>query len=677
MRPWRVYAFRTALSSWRRASSTKPRQGTVPVLEKVLTHSENGTVGLELCLPPLASVAASGRHEMQGHVRRTVETVETVLHACDDATLQLDYVTLRCCASFSAGESWTDEESQLACSFLREVALHLLPMTPVCLLFPITAFNAPPLSCVSDMFDMLHRVGWKNVQLELPPSSCTAVLRPTAEMGCKETAQSSLHAAVGGWTTLLHGTEDHLCLPRSTSIPWKALFPWILRKGFLDRFSVGLSVDLYASLRSLSILHQAGDGSKGVCHATSSLRRVQARMGACPKQDRPLEFQQPTRNEAAAPVHHGNKQPTLQTSQEGKGQELLTLSAPSKEFSDLFLAQHQSFLDAAKSEVNGGSIEQDALMLTEFLQQITEERAPKHESQLQTKRAIHVQHGVGVMHEEKGKDDVAVGRKLGKGSLYWQLLGDIARRTHARYLCTMPCANPASIQAWKHAYAEVFACAKQQVKQQGDVFSPCSTALLPIVNTLWPLLYPVQLERARRQTFSTFDTENTNFSKTLAFLSQETQQALQQALREMPPLFLQQTVNDAVQRRGETHINYEAGGVRLLCGSDGCHKTLDMLGAGVATRQALFSAMPARQVHHIRDVENTFFKGPMKKAFESTIGSLCVEDLHARKCHLRVSVPCDVELPELVESLRLLCLGAHWMKERRRSNKNTNKNESV
>ncbi|EKF32516.1 hypothetical protein MOQ_003633 [Trypanosoma cruzi marinkellei] len=646
MRVSRVYAMCGASSICRRPSWTQPRQGIPPSVANVLTQSERDTVGVELHLPSFASVAFAGRDEMRHNVRRTVAAVESVIHACADAALPLDYITLRCCAPFSEGESWTEEEWKLALSFLRDLAMQLLPMFSVSLLFPITASNTLPASCISNMFDMLHRVGWKNLLVGLPPSTSSAVLGATAEG-----AEAPVHPAVRGWISLLHGTGGDHHFSRSQPIPWTGLFPWILQEGFLDRFSVGLSVDLYTSLQSLSLLKETDDESGGANRFSSSSRRNRKELESSFTREQLLKFRQTTRKEEDLSWNQQEKaqqQLRTQSCQGSKGPELITLSTPPREFSDMLLSQHQSFLDAEKSDVG-----QEILMMAQFLQQASEEHAPKQEDRLQKRRTTLVEYEVDVVHGKKGTSEVAVGRQVGKCSLYWQLLEEIAQRTRAQYMCTTPCVNPASLQAWKQACVEEFACNNKGVNNQGD---DSFLAFLPVVHTLWPLLHPVQVERVRRQTISSAAImDDKVLTDALEFLPQETQQALQQALRDIPPLFLQRTLNGAVEPRRETQIHYEAGGVRLSCGNNGRSNAPEILGAGTATHQTLFSDMPAGVLHHICDVEKTFRQGPMKKTLETSIETLRAGGVHASKCHFLISVPCDTGLPVLTESLRLLC----------------------
>ncbi|RNF18053.1 hypothetical protein TcG_05272 [Trypanosoma cruzi] len=647
MRVSRVYAMCGASSICRRPSWTQPGQGIPPSVANALTQSERDTVGVELHLPSFASVAFAGRDEMRHHVRRTVEAVESVIHACADAALPLDYITLRCCAPFSVGESWTEEDWHLALSFLREVAMHLLPMFPVSLLFPITASNTLPASCISKMFDMLHRVGWKNFLVGLPASTSSAMVGATAEGD-----QPPMHPAVRGWISLLHGTGEHPHFSRSQPIPWTGLFPWILQEGFFDRFSVGLSVDLYASLQSLSLLREADDESGGENRVSSSPKQARREAGSSFTQEQLSKLRQTTGNKKdllwnQQEKEHQQQQLRTQSFQGSKGPELITLSAPPREFSDMFLSQHQSFLDAENSDVG-----QEILMTAQFLQQVSEEHAPKQEDRLQKRSTASVEYEVGVAHEKKGTSDAAAGRQLGNCTLYWQLLEEIAQQTRAQYLCTTPCVNPASLLAWKQACVEEFGCKNNGMNNQGDDF----LTFLPVVHTLWPLLHPVQVERVRRQTIFSAAIMDDKFSTdALEFIPKETQQALQQALRDIPLLYLQRALNGAVEPRRETQIHHEAGGVRLSCGNGGRSNVSEIFGAGTATHQALFSDMPAGVLHHIRDVEETFRQGPMKKTIENSIETIRSGGVHASKCHFLISVPCDTELPVLSESLRLLC----------------------
>ncbi|KEG12114.1 hypothetical protein DQ04_01991030 [Trypanosoma grayi] len=661
-----------AAASLRHASSARRCVESPLRLSDALKQSGNGTVGLELHLPPLSCTAFAGASEMNQGLRKATATLDTVLRASADKALSLDYVALRCGAAVPSGESWTQQACHLALSFMREVTAHALAMVPVLLVVPVTAANTLPMAYLGGMFETLHRVGLTNVLLELPHPTLAAV-SPTANGALHEVPLFPMNAAVGGWQSLLHAADSRIFSQRMQPMPMTALFPWMVAEEFLSRFCVGLSVDVHASLRSLAHLEKGKREGNDLEMGCSSGPKGKKEDTERAMWERILKSQRSARDEGGFQQLFREQQ--QQQHQQQQNQELqmrpspsasedstLTLDVPSKEFSSMLLAQHESFLAASGGGGGGGGDggEQDAMLLAQFLQQTPKGHASNKTAGFGEEKAVPEEHKSAKSMNTTTNGSDTKRQEQRSGYAYWQVLGELTKCVGAQYLCMAPCINPAALEAWQKAYAAE--CTPSGKTERGDDVLPSPVASLPLVSAVWPLLRPTQLESASQSVdlpaeSATGTIRDDDLSDALNLFPQEVLQELRHALREIPPALRGEVLRPATRPRRETQIHYEEKTVRLRCCNGNYTDDIwNMIGACVAVRHEVLSELPYKQATRIRAVEEGFRCGPMKRALDNMKQFLragYVGGRHHR--HLLLSVPRDTELSVLLESLDLLC----------------------
>ncbi|ORC90540.1 uncharacterized protein TM35_000083380 [Trypanosoma theileri] len=333
---------------------------------------------------------------------------------------------------------------------------------------------------------------------------------------------------------------------------------------------------------------------------------------------------------------------------------MLTLDMPTKEFTDMLLAQQESF--QMKNE--SAKKEEETIMLAQFLQQTFNNDVTNKTTKVQKEKRKEPQTSVFLTNQSDMKWN-----KMSKQHnvlLYWKLLGEIAQRTQAQYICTAPCVNPASLNAWKQAWISTCIYSKNEIRDEPFLSTLKS---LPIVNALWPLLSPTQLERENRLASLNegFIQSNGNLKDVLLFTPSYLKQDLQSTISKIPPSILQHAfsyvVSQKKQKRRETQILHDGGSLRLFCSSSRDNNKDDMLrllGAGAKGRKLLLSGLSTEQLSCLHEMEMIFREKSMKRVLEEMIQSAHVENDDKCSSHLLLTVPPDTEPSVLIESLRFL-----------------------
>ncbi|KAH9578439.1 hypothetical protein LSM04_008608 [Trypanosoma melophagium] len=629
----------------------------------LLNGGNNSSLGLQFNLFPLSSATFEEYIGMQHYFKQTITTLENVISTSDAESVKVDYIVFRYSESLADENLWKNR-IKLSLSFLRELGERVLPTIPLVLSIPVTMTNKMTLSYVEDIFETLHRVGWTNILLELPQLSMTNPVKKTHPF-----YRSS--GILKNWELLLQSDVDESVLSSQCKpISLTRLFPWILQEGFLSRFSVGLSVDVRSSLQSLTLLQQEEmNGNvektredvmreKKECHTNKSNEKEEDKVTTWMREGIPKNNSQ-----RLAKDKYCQFTEMVKKSQKGlKESGMITLDAPPKEFTDMLLAQQQS------SQMKNGGMEEETIMLAQLLQQtFNNSDAKKKYTEIQKDKKKEPQ----ISEFLTNQSDINLNKlqqqqqQQRSGHIYWKLLGEIAQRTQAQYLCTAPCINPVSLKAWKQSWITTcMMCNRNEIKDEPFL---SKLGLLPVVNALWPLLSPTQVERERRLASSNeLIQSNGDIEDELLFAPLYLKQELESAIVKIPPSILQHAFNSVVvQKRGkrsETQIIHDGGSLRLCCSSRRLHNggetsddALRILGAGEMGRKSLLSKIPAEQTACVREVEMMFRDNSMKRVFGEMIHGTRVENNDdSYSSHLLLAVPPDTEPSVLLESLRFL-----------------------